>query len=208
MPRFADRSVAQFLDALASADPTPGGGTAAAIVAATGTALLTMVASLPKTRNKTEEEAAALAAVRTALASVRERLLALADVDADAFNLVMAAYRLPKATDAEKSARKDAIQKGLRAATEAPLDTLRAAAQAVSHAGPVAAYGNLAAVSDVRVALELLEAAAAGAAANVEVNLASIDDESYRKGMAATAVELANKVTEQCAAARGMLAGA
>jgi len=208
MPRFADLSLSQFLDALASPEPTPGGGTAAAVVAATGAALLTMVASLPKTRNKTEEEAAALAAVRTALASIRERLVALADVDADAFNQVMAAYRLPKATDVEKAARKDAIQKGLRAATEAPLDTLRATAEAVSYARPVAAYGNLSAVSDVRVALELLEAATAGAAANVEVNLASIDDESYRKTTAATAVELANKVTEECAAARGLLASA
>jgi len=208
MPRFADFSLTRFLDALASPEPTPGGGTAAAVVAATGTALLTMVASLPKTRNKTEEEAAALAAVRTALASIRERLVALADVDADAFNQVMAAYRLPKATDVEKAARKDAIQKGLRAATEAPLDTLRATAEAVSYARPVAAYGNLSAVSDVRVALELLEAATAGAAANVEVNLASIDDESYRKTTAATAVELANKVTEECAAARGLLASA
>lgn len=207
MPRFADLSVAQFLDALASPEPTPGGGTAAAIAAATGAALLTMIASLPKTRNKTEQEAAALATVRTALASLRERLVSLADIDADAFNQVMAAYRLPKTSDAEKTARKDAIQKGLRAATDAPLETLRAAADAVSQARPVAAYGNRSAVSDVRVALELLEAASAGAAANVETNLAGIDDESYRKATAAAAVELANRVTEECAAARGLLAG-
>jgi formiminotetrahydrofolate cyclodeaminase len=208
MPRFADLSVAQFLDAIASPEPTPGGGTAAAIAAATGAALLTMVASLPKTRNKTENEAAALAAVRAALGPVRERLVSLADLDADAFEQVMAAYRLPKTTDQEKAARKDAIQRGLRAATDAPLETLRAAADAVSQARHVAAYGNLSALSDVRVALELLEAAAAGAAANVEINLASIGDEAYRKATASAAVEIANRVTEECAAARGLLAGA
>ena len=73
-------------------------------------------------------------------------------------------------------------------------------------ARPIAAHGNRSAVSDVRVALELLEASAAGAAANVEINLVSLDDEGFRKATAADIVELTNKVTEDAAAARAALA--
>ena len=132
MARFADMSLTKFLDALSSPDPTPGGGTAAAIAGAIGTALLGMVAGLTKTRTQAEGEVKALAAARAALAETRARLMTLADVDTEAFNQVLAAYRLPKATDGEKTARKEAVQRALRAATEAPLDTLRVTAEAVA----------------------------------------------------------------------------
>ena len=206
MPRFADLTVAQFLDALTSPEPTPGGGTAAAIAGAMGVSLLGMVAGLGKTRQQTGAAAVAMAGAKAALMSVRERLLALADTDSAAFNQVLAAYRLPKATDAQKMARKQAVQQALRAATETPLETLAAAADAVVHARTVAAHGNRSADSDVRVAIELLEAAAASAAANVEINLGGLTDETYRKATAATTMELANRVTEDAASARAALA--
>ena len=207
MPRFADLSLSQFLDAIAAPNPTPGGGTAAAIAGATGTALLTMVAGLAKTRHQTGDEASGMAAARIVLAGIRERLVALADADAAAFDQVMAAYRLPKTTDEEKAIRRQAVQQALRAATEAPLDTLRQTADALTQARTVAAYGNRTAESDVRTALELLEAAAASAAANIETNLAGLSDDAYRKATAASAVEIANRVTEDAASARAALAG-
>ena len=207
MPRFADFTVAQFLDALSSPDPTPGGGTAAAVVGAVGVSLLSMVSGLAKTRHQTEAEAQALAAARTALGGIRERLVTLADTDTEAFNQVMAAYRLPKTTDEEKVARKAAVQRALGAATDAPLETLRAAADAVAQARTVAESGNRSAESDVRVAIELLEAAAASAAANVEINLGGLTDEAYRKATAAQTLEIANRVTEDAASARAALAG-
>src|SRR5262245_4102573 len=206
MARFADLTVAQFLDALASPEPTPGGGTAAAVGGAIGVSLLTMVAGLTKTRQQTEAAAEAMAAAKAALAGIRERLLALADTDSEAFDQVMAAYRLPKATEEDKAARKQAVQRALVAATEAPLDTLRAASEAVVQARTVAQHGNRSAESDVRVAIELLEAAAASAAANVEINLGGLSDEAYRKATAANAVEFANRVTEDAASARAGLA--
>jgi formiminotetrahydrofolate cyclodeaminase len=206
MPRFADQSVAEFLDALAASTPTPGGGTASAIAGAIAAALLTMVAGLTRSRTNTDEEKAALAAVAPPLLAVRQRLTALADTDAAAFDRVMAAYKLPKGTDEEKAARKQAAQAALKAASGAPLEILRAAREVVALARPVAAHGNRSAVSDVRVALELLEAAAAGAAANVEINLVSLDDDSFRKSAAAEAVELTNAITEDAAAARAALA--
>jgi methenyltetrahydrofolate cyclohydrolase len=205
MPRFGDKTISAFLDALASPEPTPGGGTAAAIVGSVATALLMMVAGLPKTRGNTEPERTQLADARAALATVRDRLLLLADQDADAYDSVVRAYRLPRTTDEEKVARKQAIADGLRAATDTPLDTLGAIAEVAPHARIVAQFGNPSAASDVRVALELLEAAGAGAAANVEANLGGLHDDVYRKRAASAVVDGSNLLTEQIAAARAAL---
>ena len=179
MTKFADMTVAQLLAALASPDPTPGGGTAAAIAGAMGTSLLVMVSGLAKSKNNLDDEKAALAAARSALEPVTSRLIELADADTRAFNDVMAAYRLPKATDEEKAGRTRAIQAALRGATEIPLETLRACAEALRHARPIADYGNQAAASDAGVAIGLLRAAAEGAAANVRINLTGLKDEAF-----------------------------
>ena len=173
-------TVSQLLAALASPDPTPGGGTAAAIAGAMGTALLVMVAGLAKSRNNTDDEKAALAKARAAIEPITVRLTELADADAASFDAVMAAYRLPKATDEEKAARTKAIQAALRGATEVPLETLRACATALEHARVVVANGNKSADSDVGVAIGLLQAAATGAAANVRINLEGLKDEGYK----------------------------
>src|SRR5688572_28195585 len=122
---FAEMTVGQLLDALSSSEPTPGGGTAAAIAGAMGAALLVMVTGLAKSRNNTDEEKAALGKARAVLQPLTTDLTRLADADSDSFNAVMAAYRLPKATDEEKAARSRAIQGALRGATIVPLDTLR-----------------------------------------------------------------------------------
>jgi glutamate formiminotransferase/formiminotetrahydrofolate cyclodeaminase len=205
MPRFADLTVSAFLDALGSSEPTPGGGTAAAVAGAMGTALLMMVAGLPRTRTNVDADKIALSEARAALASIRDRILALADTDSDAYGKVMDAFRLPKASEDDKSARKQAIQAATRGATDAPLETLRTVAEAMTLARVVAERGNPSAASDVRVALELLEAASAGATANVEVNLSSMTDEAYRMATASAVVELTNRITEDAAAARGAL---
>lgn len=180
-------TVAQLLAALASPNPTPGGGTAAAIAGAMGTSLLMMVAGLAKSRNNLDDEKAALAAARAALEPMASRLMELADADTQAFNEVMAAYRLPKATDQDKAARTQAIQAALRGATEIPLETLRACAEALTHSRAVAEYGNQSAESDVGVAVGLLKAAAEGAAANVLINLTGLKDAAFT---GATAAEL------------------
>ena len=170
-----------------------------------GVALLMMVGGLKKTRGNNDQERAALGEARAALTSVRDRLLTLADTDSEAYNTVVAAYRLPKATEDEKNARKQAAQRGMRAATEAPLDILRTIVEASGYARPVAQFGNPSAESDVRVAIELLEAAAAGAAANVETNLLGLEDEAFRKSAASTMVELSNTLTQHTADARAAL---
>lgn len=203
---FSNMTVSQLLAALASPDPTPGGGTASAVVGAMGTSLLVMVTGLAKSKSNTDDEKAALAAARATVTPITGTLTQLADADTEAFNAVMAAYRLPKGSDDEKAARTQAIQQALRGATEVPLATLRACAQAVDAGRAVASHGNRSAASDVGVAFGLLKAAADGAAANVRINLDSIKDETYRAATAAELSRLSDQVATQCAEAIRALA--
>ena len=204
--KFAEMTVAQFLEKLASPDPTPGGGTAAAVAGAMGTGLLIMVTGLAKSNTNSDAEKAALAAARQALQPLIPALADLADADAAAFDQVMSAYRLPKATDDDKTARSAAIQAALQGATTVPLQTLRACAAAMAHVETVAANGNRSAVSDVGVAIGLLEAAAAGAEANVRINLASVRDPQFTSAAGDEMGRLISEVTRQAATARSRLA--
>ena len=203
---FTDLTLARFLDALSSPTPTPGGGTAAAIAGAIATSLLVMVAGLTKSKNNTDEEKAALGRARERLMPIAAHLTKLADADAQAFDRVMAAYKLPKDTDAQKADRTRAIQTALQGATTVPLDTLRACADALAHAQAVAEHGNRSAASDAGVAIELLRAAASGAQANVQTNLDSIKDESFKATTGAEAARLGAAASKDAAAAMQKLA--
>ncbi len=198
---FADMSVGQLLEALASPEPTPGGGTAAAIAGAMGASLLVMVTGLAKSRNNTDEEKAALGKARAVLQPLTTDLTRLADADSESFNAVMAAYRLPKVSDQDKAARSSAIQHALRGATIVPLDTLRACTDALAQAQAVAQHGHRAAASDAGVAIALLGAAAAGAYANVRSNLESIKDEGFTSSTDAEAARLSSAAVADASSA-------
>lgn len=199
--KFAEMPVVQLLDALASPLPTPGGGTAAAIAGAMGTSLLVMVSGLAKSRNNTDDEKAALAKARETLAPLAAELTQLADADAHAFDQVMAAYRLPKGSEAEKTARSQAIQTALTGATVVPLDTLRACTRAITLARTVAQHANRSAASDAGVAIALLRAAAAGAHANVRANLDGLKDEAFKAATDAEATRLSSEAVANTTAA-------
>jgi formiminotetrahydrofolate cyclodeaminase len=187
MPPLHALTLTDLLDRVAAAEPTPGGGSVSAIAGALGTALVQMVAGLPRTRHDNDEERAALLHVRDPLAELRSRLLTLADDDTAAFDRLMAAFRLPKASDADKAARRAAIQAATRDATTVPLETAAACARVLELLGTVATLGNPSASSDLRVASGMLNAAAEGAAANVRINLEGLTDESFR-GSASTRI--------------------
>ncbi len=180
MTSFSSLSLGQFIEALQSAEPTPGGGTASAVTGAMGTALLVMVASLPKTRTGSDEDKAALAGVRTRLTPLIGELRTSADRDAASFDAVLTAFRLPKGTDEEKATRRIKVQEAFREATEVPLATLRLVVAALDEAEAVAWHGVVSAASDVGVGGGLLLAAAEGAAANVRINLTSLSDQAFR----------------------------
>jgi formiminotetrahydrofolate cyclodeaminase len=173
---LTDRTVTSLLDAFSTADPTPGGGSAAALTGATGAALLAMVAGMPKSRTNAIAEREALDQAQTELLAGRDLLADLIDRDASAYDLVIAAFRKPKGTDEEKAERKAAIQEATRVATEVPLETIRACVNALRAGRAAATHGNPSAASDVKVGYRLLMAAAEGARDNVDINLGGLTD--------------------------------
>jgi formiminotetrahydrofolate cyclodeaminase len=178
---YADQTVRGFLDALASDSPTPGGGTGAAVVGATGAALVRMLAVLTIGRPKFATAEATMKAIAEQAAENRERLLALADVDARAYDAVSVAYRLPKDTDEQKAARKAAIQAALKGAIEPPIQVMEACLDTISLAKMAVAQGNPNAVSDGAAGAEFCRSAMNVAAYNVRINLVGVEDERYAK---------------------------
>lgn len=177
--KLTERSVSDLLAAFRSSDPTPGGGSAAALSGAVGASLLAMVAGLAKPQADSDDDVARLQQAGTRCVDLALQLERLIDRDAEAYDLVVGAYHLPKATDEEKAARTAAIQAALKAATEAPLEVMRLCREALTFAPVVGSLGNANASSDVKVAGGLLRAGLDGARANVEINLGSVKDASY-----------------------------
>lgn len=202
---YGEMALADVMDAFSSTDPVPGGGCAAALAGAVGTSLLLMVAGIPKTKTGAPEETADLAEAAARLHPLRDQLLELVDRDSDAYKQVMAALRLPKGTDAEKAARTEAIDRATRAATETPLDTMRACQQALRGAVIVASNGNRRTTSDVGVGVELLLAALRGARMNVDINLSTLDDGAYTTRVKEEAEELRRDAEADADAARRAL---
>ena len=184
-------SVSDLLAAFRSAEPTPGGGSAAALAGAAGASLLAMVAGLPKPKAGSGAELERLKAAGSRCTAVATRLEALIDEDSDAYGLVLNAFRLPKATDEEKAARTAAVQRALTAATESPLRVMRHCAEALAAAPAVSELGNPNASTDAQVGVALLRAALLGAQANVEVNLGSLKDAEYVSRVRAETARLA-----------------
>jgi formiminotetrahydrofolate cyclodeaminase len=176
---LVDKSVRQLLDAFAAPTPTPGGGSAAALAGAVSASLLVMVAAMPKTRTGTPDERAALDGALPTLKALQATLTDLVDRDAASYDAVVAAYRLPKVTDEEKAARKQAVRDAMRLATDVPMETARAAAELVRLGRGVAENGNQNARTDAAVAIQMAATAVAGASANAEINLDGVGDEGY-----------------------------
>ena len=174
--RIAGTPVEVYLDALASDAPTPGGGAVAALAGATGAALISMVCNLTIGRTGYEEAEERMRGVLDEAEASRTVLLDLADRDAAAFGSVMAAFKMPKETDAERAVRSRAIQEGYSAAAEVPLDIARRAAELMELAREVTEIGNANAASDGACAAQALSAAVWSATYNVEINAAALKD--------------------------------
>lgn len=198
-------ALVDLLDAFASNEPVPGGGSAAALAGALGASLLIMVAGLPKTRTGAPEEAADLAEASARLRPLRDSLLELVDDDSRAYQKVLEAMRLPKGTDAEREARRGAIEGAMQGATRVPLETMRFCQQALRGATAVATDGNRHASTDTGTAVELLVAALHSAGMNVDVNLKSVSDEAFVERVTAERAELAADADADAARARELL---
>jgi formiminotetrahydrofolate cyclodeaminase len=176
---FENQSIAEFCAALASSDPTPGGGTASAAAGAVGASLVSMVIALTLSKEKYKDAEPDLSPVAAEAEGAGRRLRELMREDAEAYDVMVAARKLPKEADQEKGTRKRAMASAARRATEVPMETARVAAGLLSRVPLVAEKGNPNAASDAGVAALLLAAAAQGALLNVGINLASIDDSAF-----------------------------
>jgi methenyltetrahydrofolate cyclohydrolase len=169
-------TISAFLAKLSSADPTPGGGSAAALSGAMGAALIRMVAHLTS-----ESPKFAAFAKRAQKIDARAEQLFLSlerciDEDVAAFDKVTAAFKLPKSTDDEKAKRTTAIQEALLAAADPPMRVVEASVDVCRLAAELVDFGNPNAVSDVGCAAAFAAAAAQGAAFNVSINVGSLRD--------------------------------
>jgi formiminotetrahydrofolate cyclodeaminase len=174
-----DKSLQLFLDKLASKAPTPGGGSAAALMGAQSAALTSMVCNLTIGKAMYAEVENDMQALLLKAEALREQLTGMIQADIDVFNRLMATYALPKETDEQKSMRSLAIQKVLHEATEIPIACTRYCVEAIGLSRIAAEKGNIAAVSDAGVAAMAAYSGLKSAALNVYINAAGLKDRRF-----------------------------
>jgi formiminotetrahydrofolate cyclodeaminase len=199
--KLADLKVTEFVDLLASDAPAPGGGSAAALEGAIGAALTAMVCGLTKGKKKFAEFNDLAVETEVKALALKDRFVDVMDRDTEAFNVVSAAFGMPKETDEEKAARSAAIQKGLEGCTATPFEMMEIAVETLELTDSILGKSNDSAASDLGVSALSLRAAIQGAWLNVLINIGSLKNkelaEDYRaKGEAilAKALPLADKI--------------
>jgi glutamate formiminotransferase/formiminotetrahydrofolate cyclodeaminase len=174
--RLTELRTSELISRLATSDPAPGGGSAAALAGALAGGLVEMVVALTSGRAAAAEHEAELTSIGSDATALRQQLVELTDADAIAYEAVVAARRLGRTTDLERIERDARLGDATREATLVPLRTLRAAAAVFDLAERLAPIGNRNASSDVGVAALLASTAAHGAALNVRINLPYLAD--------------------------------
>jgi methenyltetrahydrofolate cyclohydrolase len=179
MSEIKDKAIEVYLDELASASATPGGGSAAALMGAQSAALISMVCNLTIGKPKYLEVEAEMQALLLKSEALRKRLMGMIKADVDVFNRLMAAYGLVKETDVDIIIRSQAIQEVLREATEVPLACARACAEAIELSHWAANKGSLAVISDAGAAVMSAYGGLKSAALNVYINTGSLKDRAF-----------------------------
>jgi formiminotetrahydrofolate cyclodeaminase len=189
----AGSRLSHYLDDLASDAPTPGGGAWAAVSAAAGASLVAMVARLTLKKKGFEQVADRMRAIAEECDDERYALLALADKDADAYQDVMAAYKLPKTTPDEQRVWAVTLQKALERAADIPLEVARRSVYLMSLAEETLTSGNPNAASDALSAATSLHAAALSALANVDINAITFIDKTRQRELSESANALRHR---------------
>lgn len=179
--QFSDLTIKTFLQELGSATPAPGGGSAAALAGAMAASLCSMVARITLGSEKYKDAWEDMKGIQELVTNATSKLSSLATRDNEAYGKVMEAYRLPKQTEEQQNTRQNAIQEALKGAALVPLETLRAVHQLLGPAQKLIEKGNPNCITDVGVAVLLIESAAKGAAYNVRINLSSITDAAFSR---------------------------
>jgi methenyltetrahydrofolate cyclohydrolase len=176
---LVDKPVHKFLDELASAEPVPGGGSVAALGGAMAAALLSMVCRLTIAKKGYESVQSEMETLLDRLEPFQSEFCELMQADIDAYARVLDAYKLPKASDADKAARSGAIQQVLKHASAVPLRVAEECSALIDLARPIAEKGNKNAASDAGVGVLMAAASLRGAALNVSINLGGIKDAAF-----------------------------
>ena len=176
---LVDLNLKDFLAKTASNSPVPGGGSIAALSGAIAASLSEMVAHLTIGKKGYEVLEEEMQDIAKDAFRYRKRLIRTIDKDSDAYNSVMAAFKLPKGTEQEQNNRKGAIQETLKNAALVPLDVARDALKIIELAGKVVKKGNKNAVTDAAVAVMMARTAGLSALYNVKINLVSIKDTDF-----------------------------
>ncbi len=187
-------TVQEFISELASKSPAPGGGSTAALSAALGAALTSMVCNLTIGKKKYADVSEELSGILEHCELLRARLVDLIDKDTEAFNQIMAAYQLPKETPEEKANRDEAIQKATLGATLTPLEVMHTCLEVLKLTDVVARKGNPNSISDAGCAALQLMAGARGAHYNVLINLSGMTNEEKKTEIGRIAKVLLNEV--------------
>jgi len=177
--KLAELRTDAFVDLVASDEPAPGGGSVAALEGALGAALTAMVAKMTQGRKKYAAFAEHAAETEAQGLALKARLVDVMDRDTEAFQLVSAAFAMPKETDEQKAARSAAIQNGLKACTMTPLEVMELCDEALTLANSMLFRFNDTCASDLGVALLSLKAGIQGAWLNVLINIGSLKDQDF-----------------------------
>jgi formiminotetrahydrofolate cyclodeaminase len=194
---LTELSVQEFLGKVTAKDPVPGGGSVSALAGAAAAALAAMVASLTIGREKFVGVEEKMQAIKQAAEGLRTELLADVDRDAEAYDQVVRAFKLPKKTEAEQQARTLGIQAAFQQAARVPLGVAENALALMDLAGQAVADGNPNALSDGLVGTMMARTAALGALYNVKINLSSIKDDVFVRQTAERVKALTAQVVEQ-----------
>jgi formiminotetrahydrofolate cyclodeaminase len=176
---LTDLTIKDFLKKTASNSPVPGGGSIAALGGAISASLLEMVANLTIGKKGYEEFEEEMKEISIAVLEYRNRLIEDIDKDSNAYDAVMAAYRLPKSNDEERDRRSGAIQEALKNAVLVPLEVAKMGLDIIKLAGNIVRDGNKNAITDGAVAAMMARTALLSALYNVKINLSSIKDEAF-----------------------------
>ncbi len=185
-----ERTVAGFLDDLASSAPAPGGGAVAALSGALACSMVSMVSNLTLGKKRYADVEDEVREILDRSEELRKHFQELVEQDAEAFSDVMGALQMPKATEQQKLLRQEALEHALQKAAYVPLRTMENAAEALKLAHRIAQIGNKNLVSDAGVAAVLAESALYCGWFNVAVNLANIKDEEFAERLATKTQEI------------------
>ena len=194
---LTDLTVKGLLDVTAGKDPVPGGGSISALCGSIAAALTEMVAGLTIGKKKYAEVEEQMKQLVERVQDIRQQLILDVDRDSEAYNVVFAAFQMPKETDEEKAARSAQIQEATKIAANVPMEVARRVYSLLSDIEEVVSNGNQNAVTDGCVAMMSARNAIIGALFNVRINLTSIKDEQYVADMTAEADRLEREVIER-----------